>query len=90
MSTTCAPRCQAISDIMESVALEQTALSHILNAEGEKIQKALHMNLSPKCLLAVNKSVTDTVDAVTMLEMVLHGKLALFDTCLHCEKTTKP
>jgi len=34
-------RPQAITDIVESVALEQTALSHILNAEGEKIQKAL-------------------------------------------------
>lgn len=34
-------RPQAITDIIESVALEQTALSHILNAEGEKIQYAL-------------------------------------------------
>ncbi|MEM1484261.1 thioester domain-containing protein [Oscillospiraceae bacterium PP1C4] len=32
---------QSITDIIESVALEQTALSHILNAEGEKIQKSL-------------------------------------------------
>ncbi|MEG1073557.1 MAG: choice-of-anchor A family protein [Ruthenibacterium sp.] len=88
-TTTCAPRCQAISDIMESVALEQTALSHILNAEGEKIQKALSMNLSTQCLLDVNKSVSNTVDAVSMLEMILHGKLALFDICLHCDITTK-
>lgn len=29
-------RCDAITDIIESVALEQVALSHILNAEGEK------------------------------------------------------
>lgn len=34
-------RSQAITDIIQSVALEQTALSHILNAEGEKIQKIL-------------------------------------------------
>ena len=34
-------RCQAVTDIIESVALEQTALSHILNAEGEKIQAIL-------------------------------------------------
>ncbi|MEG2843364.1 MAG: hypothetical protein RR900_07745, partial [Ruthenibacterium sp.] len=60
-----------------------------LNAEGEKIQKALSMNLSTQCLLDVNKSVSNTVDAVSMLEMILHGKLALFDTCLHCDITTK-
>ncbi|NLD19003.1 MAG: Cys-Gln thioester bond-forming surface protein [Clostridiales bacterium] len=34
-------RQQSVTDIIASVALEQTALSHILNAEGEKIQKAL-------------------------------------------------
>ena len=28
---------QAITDLFESVALQQTALSHILNAEGEKL-----------------------------------------------------
>ena len=29
---------QAVTDLLESIALEETALSHILNAEGEKIQ----------------------------------------------------
>ena len=33
-------RCQAVTDIVTSVALEQTALSHILNAEGEKFKKS--------------------------------------------------
>ena len=28
---------QAITDLIESIALEETALSHILNAEGEKL-----------------------------------------------------
>ena len=32
---------QAVTDLLESIAMEETALSHILNAEGEKIQKAL-------------------------------------------------
>lgn len=39
----CTSRSQAITDIIESVALEQTAISHILNAEGEKIQKVLEI-----------------------------------------------
>ncbi|MEG2081749.1 MAG: choice-of-anchor A family protein, partial [Oscillospiraceae bacterium] len=59
-SVTAAPRSLAISDIIQSVAMEQTALSHILNAEGEKIHRALSMSLSPDELLLVNKSVTDT------------------------------
>lgn len=34
-------RRQAITDMIESVALQQTALAHILNAEGEKLQRAI-------------------------------------------------
>lgn len=40
-------RAQAVTDIIESVALEETALSHILNAEGEKIQKMVVCRMSP-------------------------------------------
>ena len=32
---------QAVTDLIESIALEETALSHILNAEGEKMQKVI-------------------------------------------------
>ncbi|MEG0878380.1 MAG: hypothetical protein RSC43_06260 [Clostridia bacterium] len=70
---------QAINDIIESVALEETGLSHILNAEGEKIQAFVHMpGVTADQLLAVNASVQATVDAVTKLNMVLQSKLALF------------
>ncbi|WP_352400811.1 thioester domain-containing protein [Anaerotignum sp.] len=34
-------RVQSITDLVESVSLEQAALAHILNAEGEKLQKTL-------------------------------------------------
>lgn len=37
---------QAITDLLESIALEETAMSHILNAEGEKLQKAIAMETS--------------------------------------------
>ncbi|MEM1483323.1 hypothetical protein V6615_00435 [Oscillospiraceae bacterium PP1C4] len=76
-------RCQAITDIIESVALEQTALSHILNAEGEKIQKVVAIvSATPDQLLAVNKSVKSMVNAITRLEMVLQSKLEMFEDCL--------
>lgn len=71
------PCYQAITDIIESVALEQTALSHILNAEGEKIQMALAMNLTPLQLLTVNRSVKGLVDEISMLESVLQMKLSI-------------
>ncbi|MEG1971541.1 MAG: hypothetical protein RR315_00175 [Oscillospiraceae bacterium] len=70
---------QAINDIIESVALEETGLSHILNAEGEKIQAFVHMpGVTAVQLLAVNSSVQDTLNSVTQLEMVLQNKLHLF------------
>lgn len=77
-------RCQAITDIIQSVALEQTALSHILNAEGEKIQKVVALSTTAADMLAVNKSVKSMVDAISRLEIILHGKLELFEDCL-CE-----
>lgn len=83
-------RNQAITDIIQSVALEETALSHILNAEGEKIQKMVAMkDVSAEVLLATNKSVESMVNAVSRLEMILHSKLALFQDCL-CEKADMP
>ena len=54
--------------------------SHILNAEGEKIQKVVAMeDVAAETLLAVNKSVESMVNSVTKLEMILQSKLSLFD-----------
>lgn len=76
-------RCQAISDVIESVALEQTALSHILNAEGEKLQCVVAMpDVTIPQLLEINSSVESLIDTVSKLEMILQSKLKLFDGCL--------
>ena len=72
-------RDQAITDLIQSVALEETALSHILNAEGEKIQKMVALpDVTPEVLLAANKSVESMVNAVSRLEMILQSKLSSF------------
>ncbi|MEG2176693.1 MAG: hypothetical protein RRY97_07430, partial [Oscillibacter sp.] len=76
-------RCQSISDIMESIALEQCALSHILNAEGEKLQKAIACADDLDELLCVNHSVEQTITKVTQLEHVLYAKLAALTDCAH-------
>ena len=74
---------QAITDIIQSVALEQTGLSHILNAEGEKIQAVIAIKeVTAAELLAVNKSVQNMVTTISNLEIVLQNKLALFADCL--------
>ena len=71
---------------MESVALEQTALSHILNAEGEKLQKLLSLDgIGIAEVLLGNKSVDDMVVSVTKLEALLRMKLDLFGDCI-CDK----
>ncbi|MEG1499630.1 MAG: isopeptide-forming domain-containing fimbrial protein, partial [Clostridia bacterium] len=69
---------QAIADLIESVALEQAALSHIINAEGEKIQAMLKMpNVTSANLLAANKSVEKMIKSISMLEMLLLKKLEI-------------
>ncbi len=76
--------CQAVTDLIESIALEETALSHILNAEGEKIQAALAMQcMDLGKLLEVNDSVTDMVHAVANLELVLKDKLEFVSNNLY-------
>ena len=77
-------RFQAVTDIIESIALEQTALSHILNAEGEKIEKAKDLDLPLKDLLKINKSVKNMIDAVVRLETILQIKLETFE-CNKCD-----
>ena len=73
------PRAQAVTDLFEPVALQQTALSHILNAEGEKIQKVLSFDqTSIKTVLKVNQSVEAMVNSIARLETLLRMKIGLF------------
>ena len=67
-------RCQAITDIIESVALEQAALSHILNAEGEKLQRVVSLEtVEPSQLLEFNESVEEMIRTITQLETALQA-----------------
>ena len=71
---------QAVTDLIESVALQETAISHIMNAEGEKMQAIIAMkDVTPEQLMKLNKSVQCTLNAVTRLERVFVEKLELFD-----------
>lgn len=78
---------QAYTDLMTSIALEEAALSHILNAEGEKIQKIVANSTSAEEMIAVNTSVEAMVEAITQLELVLQGKLKLVEESLNNSET---
>lgn len=69
-------RNQAVTDAIQSVALEEAAIAHILNAEGEKLQKAIHCEETDVCmLLEVNRSVESMVKNLIELEKTLINKL---------------
>lgn len=62
----------------ESIAQTETSLSHILNDEGEKLQKSIASTANVQTLLAINKSVRDTLICTTHLEQTLFQKLSEF------------
>ena len=72
-------RDQAVTDLILSVALQEAALAHIMNAEGEKMQKIIAMdNVDVDELMKLNKSVTQLISAISRLEMLFTAKLELF------------
>jgi hypothetical protein len=70
-----------LNQIVASVAFEELALSHILNAEGEKIQytlgtlPGLPATATVSDALGVNESVSSMLDTVLDNQMVLGSKL---------------
>ena len=81
----CDCNCNSCSDaacaILKSIAKTENALAHILNAEGEKLQKAIELADNICDLLKVNQSVQQTVTKVTFLEQVLYAKLEALECC---------
>lgn len=87
-------RCEVINLLLSSIALEEIGLSHILNAEGEKLQAFL--NLEPNCpndFHKINQSVNKTLRSIIKSQMLLQFKLEDVieldskennSKCLHC------
>jgi len=73
----------AINQILSSIAMEELALSHILNAEGEKIQFALGTGdgFAPsqaptvQQVLEINNSVRRVLETASKLQLVLSSKM---------------
>lgn len=74
---------ESVADIISSIAAEESAIAHILNAESEKLQAIIDMpGTTASELMAANKSVKNTVDTVIRLELALKAKLALFSNMI--------
>lgn len=82
-------RCSA-SSILQSIALQEAGLAHIINAEGEKLQRAVSMcDVDVDNLLEVNASVESMIDKITSLEIVLKSKVDAITPLLeekHCKR----
>jgi len=79
----------ALANIIASIALEEAALAHIINAEGEKIQRVVGTfvpegETEPLPLLppadiadmeAINTTVGDMMETISNIESSLHNKL---------------
>lgn len=75
---------RAVIDLLESIALQETALSHILCAESQKMKTAMNMDDLDLCkLLEVNDSATNMVHAVANLELMLKDKLEFISNNLY-------
>ena len=88
---------QAIDSILISIAMEELALSHILNAEGEKLQYIMkHLNdpdndcLGAEKLLEANDSVASLIDRIYDLQIILKNKLQIAERILPKQKKPCP
>ncbi len=66
---------QALADMIESIALVQTALAHILNADGELLQHFVNGGGTPAQIMAANDSVQAMASAAAAIESNLATKI---------------
>ena len=65
----------AVAAGIVSIALEEIALAHIINAEGEKIQKVSAILECPAEIIEFQKSVARVLQTVLKSQMLLQFKL---------------
>ena len=74
---------QAITDLIESIAMQEASMSCILAAEAQKIQKALTMEISLDQLHNDNDSAMNMVQTINDLEHTLRDKLEFVSNNLY-------
>lgn len=74
---------ESVGNIISSIAAEESAIAHILNAESEKLQSVINNPAATvEELMAINRSVKTAVDTVIRLEMALKAKLEMFQSTI--------
>jgi len=75
---------QAINAVIASIALEETAIAHLISAESEKVRYVIKCAKDNNCdaanmqlILDVNKSVADLIGKATNMQIALKEKLAI-------------
>jgi hypothetical protein len=70
---------EAFTDLLVSIALEETALAHIINAEGEKIQAVSTMmengTMTPDEVVEFQESINRIMQTAIKMQMLLQFKL---------------
>jgi hypothetical protein len=78
---------EVVNLLLVSIALEELGISHIINAEGEKIQEVIAKHGCMEDLLKIDKSVQTTLRDLIKKEMLLEFKfeniLELIDKTKH-------
>lgn len=65
---------EVINLLLASIALEEIGISHIINAEGEKIQEVIGKHACLEDLIKIDKSVQTTLRDLIKKEMLLEFK----------------
>lgn len=80
---TIATREQAINAILLSIAMEETALSHLINAESEKIHYVVECARKKDCrpcdlqkILEVNESAASLIEMISDMQIILKHKMS--------------
>lgn len=81
----CTTTCDPVGDVMESIALIEASLSHILNAQGEQLQKIVEESTCVEELLGANEQINKTITKVTHLEILLQDKLESLSKITHVQ-----
>ena len=77
-------RTAALLALLQSIALEETALARLLNAEAGKIERAIALSTNINDLIAINETVLTTIQAINNLEDALREKAIAVLEQLNC------